>query len=65
MQKTVKRAIERIAKRVVRETGVDISDFLNDAYYNYEYNEDGEKATCDYIIRGLENEAENFLDADQ
>jgi len=62
MKKTVKSAIERIARRVKRETGVDITDFLHDAAENYEYDEDGNKATCHYIINGLEHEADNYID---
>ncbi len=62
MQKTVERAIKRICREVEEETGCNIIDFLSDAYYNYEYDDEGKKATCDYIIRGLEYEAEKFLD---
>ena len=62
MYKTVEKAIRRIARSVERETGSDILDFLYDAADNYEYDEDGNKATCDWIIRGLEFEADMFLD---
>lgn len=62
MKKTVESAIGRIARRVKRETGVDITDFLYDAAENYEYDEDGNKSICRYIINGLENEADNYID---
>lgn len=61
MYKTVEKAIYRIAKEVREETGSDITDFLFDASENYEYNDDGGKATCQWIINGLENEADNFI----
>lgn len=61
MYKTVEKAIQRIAKRVEKETGGNILDFLYDAAENYEYDHDGNKATCDFIIRGLENEADMFV----
>lgn len=61
MYKTVEKAIYRIAKEVKKETGSDITDFLFDASENYEYNDDGRKATCQWIINGLENEADNFI----
>ncbi len=61
MYKTVEKAIKRIARYVERETGSDITDFLCDAADNYEYDFDGNKATCDFIIRGLENEADMFI----
>ena len=35
--------------------------FLFDASDNYEYDDDGRKATCQWIINGLENEADNFI----
>lgn len=62
MYKTVEKELKRIVKWVEKETGTDISDFLYDAYENYEYNEDGEKATCRYIVNGLWNEADMFVD---
>ena len=62
MYKTVEREIKKIVKFVEKETDVDISDFLYDAYENYEYNDDGEKATCNWIINGLWNEADNFVE---
>lgn len=62
MKKTVESAIKRIARRVKRETGVDITEFLYDAAENYEYDEDGNKATCRYIINGLEHEADKYID---
>lgn len=61
MYKTVERAIHRINREVERETGTGILDFLYDAAENYEYDDDGNLATCDYIIRGLENEADMFI----
>ena len=61
MYKAVERAIKRIARRVEKETGSNIEDFLYEASYNYEYDDDGNKATCDWIINGLENEADNFI----
>lgn len=65
MKKTVKKEIYKINKWVKKETSdeTDILDFLFDAEENYEYNDDGEKATCDYIIRGLWNEADIFITA--
>lgn len=62
MKKTVEKAILRINNRVIREVGSGILDFLYDAEYNYEYDEDGNPATCDFIIRGLENEADMYID---
>lgn len=62
LYKTVEKAIARINRRVEKETGNSILDFLYDATDNYEFNEDGEKSTCDYIIRGLENEADMYMD---
>ena len=62
MKKTVEKSIARIVKRVKKETGSDITAFLYDAVKNYEYDDDGKPATCDWIIRGLENEADNFCD---
>ena len=62
MYKTVEKAIKRIAKETERVTGVNIIDFLYDAAENYEYDFDGNKATCDFIIRGLEHEADNFIE---
>lgn len=61
MYKTVEKAINRIDNRVIKELGYGIEDFLYDAAENYEYDMDGNKATCDYIIRGLENEADNYI----
>ena len=60
--KTVQKALEKINRRVVKETGTDISDFLLDVAENHEINEDGQKASSDYIIRALENEAEFLID---
>lgn len=62
MYKTVERAIQRIAKRIKKEYDRDILDYLYDAADAYEYNFDGEKATCDFIINGLETEADKFVD---
>lgn len=62
MKKTVEKAIHRIARRVEKETGNDILDFLYDAADNYEYDDDGNKATCEWIINGLENEADNYIE---
>lgn len=62
MKKTVEKAILRIARRVKKETGGDITDFLYDAAENYEYNDEGDPATCEWIIRGLENEADMYCD---
>lgn len=64
MKKTVEKEIYKINRWVKKETNgdADILDFLFDAEKNYEYNDDGEKATCDYIIRGLWFEADNFID---
>lgn len=63
MYKTVEKAIRRIARKVERETGSNILDYLYDAVGVYEYDEDGRKATARWIINGLENEADNFIDA--
>ena len=64
MKKTVEKEIYKINRWVKKETSgdVDILDFLFDAEENYEYNDDGEKETCDYITRGLWFEADNFVD---
>ena len=62
MKKTVEKEIYKINKWAKKETGVDILDFLFDGEENYEYDDDGNKTTCDYIIRGLWNEADNFVD---
>ena len=64
MKKTVEEAIYRINRRVKRETAPDVEflDFLFDAHDVYEYDEDGREATCDYIIRGLEHEADIFVE---
>ena len=62
MKKTVEKAILRIARRVKKETGGDIIDFLYNAAENYEYNDEGKPSTCDWIIRGLENEADKYCD---
>ena len=62
MYKTVEKAIKSIAKRIQREYGRDILDYLYDAADAYEYDFDGNKATCDFIINGLENEADKFVD---
>ncbi|MBQ6518554.1 MAG: hypothetical protein IJI14_07535 [Anaerolineaceae bacterium] len=62
MKKTVEKAILRIAKRVKKETGGDITDFLYDAAENYTYNDEGKPSSCDWIIRGLENEADMYCD---
>lgn len=35
-------------------------DFLMDAAENYSINDDGEHSTAQYIINGLETEAEKF-----
>ena len=35
-------------------------DFLRDAAENYSINEDGEHSSAQYIINGLETEAEKF-----
>lgn len=62
MKKTVEKAILRIAKRVKKETGGDITDFLYGAAENYEYDDEGKPASCYWIIRGLENEADMYCD---
>lgn len=62
MKKTVEKAILRIARRVKKETGGDIIDFLYDAAENYAYNDEGKPSSCDWIIRGLENEADMYCD---
>lgn len=62
MYKTVEREIKKIVRYVERETENDISDFLYDAEKNYEIDEDGNKATCSWIINGLWNEADNYVD---
>lgn len=64
MKKTVEKAIVKINNWVEKQTekGVDITDFLYDAEENYEFNEDGEPTTCDWIINGLWNEADMFVD---
>lgn len=61
MYETVEKAIDRINNRVIKELGYGIDDFLYGVAENYEYDMNGNKATCDYIIRGLENEADNFI----
>lgn len=62
--KTVEKAIYKINRWVKKETteNTDITDFLFEAWENYEYDEDGNKATCEHIIRGLWNEADMFID---
>ena len=65
MKKTVEKEIYKINRWVKKQTHdeiVDITDFLFDAEENYEYNDDGEEATCDYIIRGLWHEADSLVD---
>ena len=62
MYKTVKKEIEKIRKYVEKETGIDIIDFLYEAEENYEIDDDGNKATCSWIINGLWNEADNYVD---
>ena len=64
MMKTVELAIRRISRRVDKVTGGHdtILDFLYDAAENYEYTEDGKKATSEYIINGLYTEADNYID---
>lgn len=64
MKKTVEKEIYKINKLVKKGTkgDVDILDFLFDIEKNYEYNDDGKEATCGYIIRGLYDEAYNFID---
>lgn len=61
MYKTVEKAIYRIAKEVRKETGNDITDFLFNISENYEYNDDGKKATCQQIINSLEYQADCFV----
>lgn len=61
MYKTVEKAIDRINNRVIKELGCGIDDFLYGVAENYEYDMDGNKATCDYIIRRLENRADNYI----
>jgi len=62
MTKTVEKAIKRIAKRVEKETTVYIDDYLEDCVSIYEVTEDGKKASSEYIIKGLENEANKYID---
>ena len=62
MKKTVEKEIKRIAKYVEKETGSDITDYLYDAAENYEYDDDGEKATCQWTINGLWFEADKFIE---
>ncbi len=63
MKKTVRDAIKRIARRVEKETGTDITEYLEDVVEVYEINDYGKPATCTYIIRGLETEADIFVDS--
>lgn len=63
LTKTVKTAIQRINRRVMKETGDDISDFLYDAVETtYEYDDEGKKASSEYIIDMLESEANTYID---
>lgn len=64
MKKTVEKEIYKINRWVKKETknDVDILDFLFDAEENYEYDDDGKNATCEYIMRGLWSEADSFVD---
>lgn len=54
MLKSVERKIRQLIKEGVPE------DFLRDAAESYSINDDGEPATAQYIINGLETEAEKF-----
>ena len=54
MYKSVEKKIRQLAKEGIPE------DFLRDAAENYSINEDGEPSTAQYIINGLETEAEKF-----
>ena len=54
MSKSVENKINQLIKEGIPE------DFLKDASENYSINEDGEPSTAQYIINGLETEAEKF-----
>lgn len=60
---TVKEAIKRLVKDVKEVTGTDITEYLEDCVELYEINDNVEKSSCEYIIRGLETEADIFIDA--
>lgn len=62
MYLTVEYAIKRIAKKVERITGDDITDFLTDSVACYEVDGDGQPALPSYIIQGLETEAAKYID---
>lgn len=51
-------SVENKIKQFVKE-GIP-EDFLRDAVENYSINEDGQVSTAQYIINGLETEAEKF-----
>lgn len=51
-------AVEKKIRQLVKEGMPE--DFLRDATENYSINEDGEISTAQYIINGLETEAEKF-----
>ena len=54
------RSVEKKIKQLVKENEGLSEDFLRDAEENYSINEDGEPSTAQYIINGLETEAEKF-----
>lgn len=54
MFNSVEKKIEELVKEGMPE------DFLRDAAENYSINEDGEHSSVQYIINGLETEAEKF-----
>ena len=56
MYKSVEKKIKQLTKEGISE------DFLRDAAENYSIIEEGETSTAQYIINGLETEAEKFRD---
>ncbi len=54
MYKSVEKKIKQLVKEGIPE------NFLRDAVENYSINDDGQFSTAQYIINGLETEAEKF-----
>lgn len=52
--------IRKVIDELVEKGGPE--DFLEDAVKIYEYDEDGNKASDQYIINGLYHEAEKFFE---
>ena len=54
------RSVEKKIKQLVKENEGLSEDFFFFSAENYSINEDGEPSTAQYIINGLETEAEKF-----